>query len=85
MTPGETDADAGLLDDPAAELRLVVQELTEARAEADELRRDIGDPASEPGDQAARANLITSLEMQAALIESLEARAAVLRQRLSKT
>ncbi len=71
-------------DDPAAELRIVETELAGLRSEADELRRQIGDPLEEPGDWVARTNLITSLEMQEALIETLEARAAALRQRLSQ-
>ena len=83
MAPDESDGDP--LDDPAAELQLVLQELTEARAEADEIRGEIGDPATEPGDWAARANLITSLELQQTLIETLEGRAAALRQRLGQT
>jgi hypothetical protein len=83
-TPADTESTtpADDFDDPAAELRLVEQELTDLRTEADELRREIGDPGEAPGDQAARANLITSLEMNVAVVESLEARAATLRQRL---
>jgi hypothetical protein len=72
------------LDDPAAELRLVEQDLADLVAEADEFRRAIGDPGEAPGDQAARANLITSLEMTEALIETLEARATTLRPRLGE-
>jgi hypothetical protein len=92
--PSDADADADAtadstapavdLDDPAAELRLVEQELADLRGEADELRREIGDPGEAPGDQAARANLITSLEMTEAVIETLEARTETLRQRLGK-
>ncbi|MDQ1358186.1 MAG: hypothetical protein QOF20_2654 [Acidimicrobiaceae bacterium] len=90
--PSDADADATAdstapaldLDDPAAELRLVEQELADLRGEADELRREIGDPGEAPGDQAARANLITSLEMTEAVIETLEARTETLRQRLGK-
>ncbi len=69
------------IDDPAAELRLVEQELADAQAEADQLRQNVGDPAEEPGDQAARANLIVALEQQESLIENLQARAEILRQR----
>jgi hypothetical protein len=71
------------VDDPDAELRLVESELAEARQDADELRRQIGDPAGEGSEAEDRANLIESLEMQRALIESLEARATELRRRLS--
>ncbi|MDQ1391915.1 MAG: hypothetical protein QOF30_892 [Acidimicrobiaceae bacterium] len=86
--PDPSDADAASatsardLDDPSAELRLVVEDLANLRAEAEELRRGIGDPGEAPGDQAARANLITSLEMTEAVIETLVARATTLRQRL---
>jgi hypothetical protein len=77
---GPDTAGGDPLDDPAAELQLVEQRLAELRAEADQLRQETGDPAAEPGDQAARANLITSLELQEALIADLEARADSLRQ-----
>ncbi len=88
--PDPSDADAVSatsapdLDDPSAELRLVVEDLANLRAEADELRREIGDPGATPGDQAARANLITSLETTEAVIETLVARATTLRQRLGE-
>ncbi|MDQ1427633.1 MAG: hypothetical protein QOK39_1109 [Acidimicrobiaceae bacterium] len=75
--------DGDPVDDPDAELRLVESELAEARRDADELRNQIGDPAGEDSEAEDRANLIESLEMQRALIENLEARAAELRRRLS--
>jgi hypothetical protein len=85
MAANDAAGAADPLDDPKTELRLVERELTEARAEADELRRAIGDPAEEPGDMAARANLILSLETQQAIIETLEARATALRQQLGQS
>lgn len=80
MATDEPEGDP--IDDPAAELRLVERDLADLRQQADELRREVGDPAETPGDQAARSNLITSLETTDSLIETLAGRAEVLRQRL---
>ena len=64
------------------ELRLVEEDLAEQRRELDELRREIGDRSDGPGDRVDHTNLITSLEMQEAVIETLEARRRQLRSRL---
>jgi hypothetical protein len=82
MTTDEPEGDP--IDDPAAELRLVERDLADLHQQADELRREIGDPAEAPGDQAARSNLITGLETTESLIETLVARAEALRQRLGR-
>lgn len=79
-------ADSGVEDvtDPAQELELIQTELAGLRQEADELREQIGDPATDPGELEDRANLIVSLETHEDLIQRFEARAEVLRQQLAE-
>jgi hypothetical protein len=65
-------------EDPVEELAQVERELAELEREADELREEIGARSESPGDQADQTALITSLEWQEALIETLRARRAAL-------
>jgi hypothetical protein len=75
-------------DEPDAELRQelrrVEDELDEQRREADELRQEIGDRSGGPGDRVDRSTLLTSLELQEAVIETLESRRQELRRRLGE-
>ncbi|MGH9125916.1 MAG: hypothetical protein ACRDZ8_14490 [Acidimicrobiales bacterium] len=82
----DTGAGAGAEDvtDPAHELQLIESELVALRQEADELREQIGDPATDPGEFEDRANLLVSLETHQDLIQRFEARAEVLRQQLAR-
>jgi hypothetical protein len=66
------------------ELRDLEDRLAEQQREADELRQEIGSRSDGPGDRVDLTSLITSLELQEAVIESLEARRRELRQRLGK-
>jgi uncharacterized coiled-coil DUF342 family protein len=79
-------ADPGVEDvtDPAQELQLIHTELAGLRQEADELRDQIGDPATDPGEVEDRANLLVSLETHEDLIRRFEARAEALRQQLAQ-
>jgi hypothetical protein len=64
------------------ELQLVEEDLARLRQTAADLRRRIGERWDDPTDPEERSALITSAEEQEALIEDLEARRAVLLQRL---
>jgi uncharacterized coiled-coil DUF342 family protein len=64
------------------ELRQVEAELVELRQEVDDLRREIGDRSSGPGDRVDMTTLITTFEMQEAVLDTLEARRADLKRRL---
>jgi len=77
------DAGADDVSDPAQELQLIETELAGLRQEADELRDQIGDPATAPGEVEDRANLLVSLETHEDLIRRFESRAEVLRQQLA--
>ena len=70
--------DAGLRD----ELRLVDEELAEARRSADELRERIGDRADFPTDAAEQALVVSEAQDQDSLIANLEARRTELLGRL---
>lgn len=80
----DTDTDAEDVTDPTQELQLIESELVALRQEADELREQIGDPATDPGEFEDRANLLVSLETHEDLIQRFEARAEVLRQQLDE-
>lgn len=75
---------ADAVSDPAQELQLIETELAGLRQEADELRDQIGDPATAPGEVEDRANLLVSLETHEDLIRRFEARAEVLRRQLAQ-
>lgn len=66
------------------ELREVETELSELRDAAANLRRQIGERWFEPMDASDRAALLTAVEEQEALAESLEARRDELRKRVER-
>jgi hypothetical protein len=80
MATGGTEPQAALRE----ELREVDDELARQRADLDDLRKELGDPSEQPVEPEDRANLLTELETQEAVIETLEARRADLLKRLGE-
>jgi len=78
-TPDIADAD------PAEELRLVEQQISETQAAATRLRDEIGNSSDEPIDPNDRSALITEAEQQEAILATLEERRRTLLDRLGRT
>jgi F0F1-type ATP synthase membrane subunit b/b' len=76
------DASQRSKSDQREELRLVEQELAEARQTASEQRQQIGDPADAPRDAADLSTELTTAEEQEALVARLEDRRRRLRSQL---